>query len=260
VRAFHEPFGTAGLIVACVALIAALGGAAYAASGGFSAKQKREVQKIAQGVVQPGPQGPAGSQGLQGPVGPQGPTGATGPQGPQGEQGDRGFRGQSVSVITLDPENGTGHCEKAGGAKFTNGTGTEEAFACNGEGGGGGSGEGYPETLPSGRSETGFWEVQGQKGFDLSEFALSTLSFPLPLEAPPTETVVIDSDATPEEEQKCPGGAEEPKATPEVLCLYVLTPAGVSIPLVSAAPFTFGALMLFPETTEAIGTWAVKAP
>lgn len=257
----HRQLGTAGFAIAIVALIAALGGGAYAASGGFSAKQKKEIRNIAKGVAQPGAQGSAGTPGSQGLPGPQGPPGPRGEQGEKGEKGDKGetgFRGQSVSVISLAPENGTGHCEKAGGAKFTNGTGSEDAFACNGEGGGGG-GEGYPETLPSGRSETGFWEVQGQKGFVSSEFAFSILSFPLPLAAAPTETVMIDSEATAEDEQKCPGEAGEPKATPEVLCLYVLTPAGVSIPLVNAGTFTFGALMVFPETTEAIGSWAVRA-
>ncbi len=254
----HRQLGTAGFVIAIVALIAALGGGAYAASGVLSAKQQREIRRIARGVAETGPQGPAGAPGSRGPQGPagaglQGETGATGAQGPQG---DKGFRGESVFVVPLDPSNGTGHCEEAGGAKFTNETG--EAFACNGEGGGGGGG-GYPETLPSGRSETGFWEVQGEKGRVLADtFALTTISFTLPLTSPPTETVMIDSDATSEETAKCPGEFTDPEATPGILCLYPSAAAVVATPI--AGPQTFGAALVFPKTVEEAGSWAVQAP
>ncbi|MBA3867401.1 MAG: hypothetical protein H0X42_13840 [Solirubrobacterales bacterium] len=43
----HQKLGTAGFIISIVALVAALGGGAYAASGGLSGKQKKEVEKIA---------------------------------------------------------------------------------------------------------------------------------------------------------------------------------------------------------------------
>ena len=82
VRAIREPFGTAGLIIACVALIAALAGGAYAASGGLTAKQKKEVKKIAKAFAgQPGAQGPKGDTGPKGDQGPKGNTGAEGPEG-----------------------------------------------------------------------------------------------------------------------------------------------------------------------------------
>jgi len=253
----QRQLGTAGFVIAVVALIAALGGGAYAASGGFSAKQKKEIRTIAKGVVQPGPQGPAGAPGSRGPSGPagpgvQGPTGATGEPGPMGE---RGFRGESVSVVPLDPANGSGHCEEAGGAKFVNGEG--EAFACSGEGGGGGGG--YPETLPSGRTESGFWEVQGEKGILLGEETVSTISFPLPLATAPGEAVVIDVDATTEEKAKCPGEFSTPEATPGVLCLYAAFPEN-AVPTPLAATQTFGAALLFPKTVEEAGSWAVQAP
>ena len=51
----RSQFGTAGLVVAIVALIAALAGGAYAASGGLTGKQKKEVTKIAkQNAGKPG--------------------------------------------------------------------------------------------------------------------------------------------------------------------------------------------------------------
>ncbi|HVV72142.1 MAG TPA: hypothetical protein VHI52_11700 [Verrucomicrobiae bacterium] len=48
IQRIHQKLGTAGLIVAIVALVAALAGGAYAAGGGLSGKQKKEVTKIAQ--------------------------------------------------------------------------------------------------------------------------------------------------------------------------------------------------------------------
>lgn len=259
----HRQLGTAGFVIVIVALVAALGGGAYAASGGFSAQQKSEIRRIAKGVVQPGPQGSAGtpgSQGLPGPQGPQGAQGAPGEQGLQGEKGDkgdRGFKGESVFVVPLDADNGTGHCEEGGGAKFVDDTG--EAFACNGEGGEGGGG-GYPDTLPTGHAETGFWESQGEKGFVLGNiFVVTTISFPLPLATAPTETVLIDSDATAEEHAKCPGELFDPKATAGVLCLY---PARVEPPATPGGPGAqkFGAVLFFPKTYETYGSWAVLAP
>ena len=258
----HRQLGTAGFVIA---LVAALGGGAYAASGGFSAQQKQEIRKIAKGVVQAGPQGSAGAPGSRGVPGPQGPQGAPGVQGPQGEKGgkgdrgDRGFEGESVYVVPLDPGNQTGHC-KAGGAKVVNETGTGEAFACNGEDGGGG-GEGYPETLPSGHTETGFWEVQGEKGIVFNDtFALTSISFPLPLAAPPTETIIIRGDSSDSEEAKakCPGENAEPKAIPGVLCLYNgLVFSGPTFQFASAAKT--GATLAFSKTDEAIGSFAVTA-
>jgi len=262
----HRQLGTAGFVIAIVVLVAALGGGAYAASGVFSAKEKQEIrnismrqaQKLAKRLAQSGPQGPAGPQGLPGGQGPGGSPGAAGERGPQGVKGDRGFRGESVFVVPLAEDNGTGHCEE-GGAKFTNETG--EAFACNGEDGeGGGGGGGYPETLPAGRTETGLWEVQGESGIIFGEAAaVTTISFPLPLAAPPTETVLVASEPSEEEKLKCPGGPQEPKAAPGVLCLYVLYPAESPVALLGGAPLTIGATLYFAKTTEAFGSWAVTA-
>jgi hypothetical protein len=251
-RRIREPFGKAGLIVAVVALVAALVGGAYAATG-LNGKQKKEVKKIAkQFAGKDGAMGPAGAQG------PKGDTGAAGVNGTNGTNGKDGKNGESVNVIPLTAGNGTGKCED-GGTKFVNGTG--EAFACNGTGGTGG---GYPQTLPSGDSMTGYWEVLGESALHVSfvpgeEWALTTISFPLPLAAAPTETVLIPAAGGTEEQQdKCPGNPEDPEATAGVLCLYQTL--GEPVTLQFGGATTFGAGLFFAETDEGLGSWAVKAP
>jgi hypothetical protein len=47
IRKVHEKLGTAGFIISIVALVAAMGGGAYAASGGLTKKESKEVEKIA---------------------------------------------------------------------------------------------------------------------------------------------------------------------------------------------------------------------
>lgn len=92
----HNKLGTAGLIVAVVALVAALTGAAFAA-GGLTKKQEKRVIAIAKKYAgkpgapgAPGGPGPAGPAGAQGAVGPAGPAGEEGPAGPAGEEGPPG--------------------------------------------------------------------------------------------------------------------------------------------------------------------------
>jgi hypothetical protein len=97
VRALREPLGTAGLIVAIVALAAALAGGAYAASGALTGKQKKEVEKIArkvggkaglvrvEGTPTPGAAGAAGREGTAG------KEGVAGKEGARGEVGETGF-------------------------------------------------------------------------------------------------------------------------------------------------------------------------
>lgn len=92
-RRIHDKLGTAGLVVAVVALVAALTGAAFAA-GGLTKKQEKRVIAIAKkyagkpGPPGPaGPQGPAGSPGAKGDAGSKGDTGAPGPKGPTGATG-----------------------------------------------------------------------------------------------------------------------------------------------------------------------------
>src|SRR5262245_14606591 len=76
----------AALIVGVLALVLAVVGGAWAASGGLSVQQKKEVKKIAKKF--------AGKSGAVGPVGPQGPKGDPGTPGAMGEKGDQGIPGE----------------------------------------------------------------------------------------------------------------------------------------------------------------------
>jgi hypothetical protein len=277
----HQKLGTAGFIISIVALIAALSGGAYAASGSLTGKQKKEVEKIAKKYA--GKPGAPGAAGAQGPAGTKGDSGAAGSNGSNGENGAKGDTGaagangtngaqgepgESPIVVPLqpDPTRPVAEC-KNGGVKIigVKEPATEEGFACNGEGGGGGSG-----TLPSGHTEAGFWEVLGENGvvgeFPASppfKFLTSTISFPIPLETEPTETVLVNTQsATPEQELKCPGSINNPEATAGVFCLYYGgTASHESLHLLSAAPQKVGATLVFlePEKDVAWGSWAIKA-
>jgi hypothetical protein len=90
----HEKLGTAGFIVAVIALIGAFAGTALAAKDVLSKQEKKQVVKIAKKFAgapgAAGPQGPAGAQGPKGDAGPKGDIGQRGPEGPQGEPGEPG--------------------------------------------------------------------------------------------------------------------------------------------------------------------------
>jgi hypothetical protein len=106
-RVLREPFGKAGLIVACCALVLACTGAAFAA-GGLTGPQKKEVGKIAAKVAKTdaGKQGPAGKAGPAGPTGPAGPAGAAGAQGPAGSAVAYGTIAPSTSGVTFKINSG----------------------------------------------------------------------------------------------------------------------------------------------------------
>ncbi len=92
----HNKLGSAGLIVAIVALVAALTGSAFAA-GVFTKKQEKQIIKIAKKYA--GKQGPQGIPGPQGPAGATGKEGARGPEGPEGEVGLEGPPGPTTAVL-----------------------------------------------------------------------------------------------------------------------------------------------------------------
>lgn len=169
VRAVREPFGTAGLIVACIALVLALTGAAFAA-GALTGKQKKEVEKIAKKFAgKPGAPGAAGAQGPAGPAGKDGANGEKGAKGDVGEPGDPGAPGDAGAagespeghVFTGTEETDPpieGKCNGAGGVLYE--AGGEENIVCNGVNGKNGvlTGE---EPLPTGATEYGYWSFRG---------------------------------------------------------------------------------------------------
>lgn len=250
-QTIHQKLGTAGFIISIVALVAALGGGAYAASGGLSGKQKREVKKIAQAEArklahagQQGPAGPAGAKGDAGPKGDPGAAGTTGSSGPAGPQGPTGPAGPFVSQL---PSGKTLKGVWSGAVK--------------------GDAVGGDETPYS---------------------VLSPISFGIPLSQTPTlvyvrpngeEGVIVGPAGAPSDlriptsseiAELCGGSAASPAAEPGNVCVYTATleslepeipgffqgmanptPYGVSIPTVLATTGGTGFVQ---------GTWAVTAP
>jgi hypothetical protein len=97
----HGRLGTAGFIIAMVALIAALTGTAFATVDKLSKQEKKEVKSIAKKFATAGPVGAVG------PAGPQGPAGSRGEVGPQGEQGEQGKQGEPGPTETNLPSGKT---------------------------------------------------------------------------------------------------------------------------------------------------------
>ncbi len=279
-RKVHSKLGTAGFIISIVALVAALSGGAYAASGGLTGKQKKEVEKIAKSVSKPGKTGATGPAGTTGAKGETGATGGQGPQGGPGGQGEPGAKGEtgaagasgtegnpgiSPTVVELSPT-AAGKCEGVGGVKVIGVEPGEEGSACNGKNGTNGTGGGgeYPEHLPAGRTMSGYWQILGAASPQIGTFgAVTTISFPLPLAVATSETVLVkESDPSQVEEEKCPGTGEEPKASAGVLCLYVLGNNSETEPLTlkAGAGKAFGAELVFEPSDKGFGSWAVTAP
>jgi hypothetical protein len=251
IRAIREPFGTAGLIVAMIALVAALGGTALAAAK-LNSTQKKEVEKIAKKY--------AGKPGTSGANGTNGTNGAPGAKGDAGSAGAAGVSGESV---TITPE---GEC-----TKFSNKSGSGKA--CNGT-------TGFTEFLPSGSTETGTYNVRSTDKAT-GETRTVAISFPIPLEVAPEST---QFSAVGETNEGCTGTVEAPTAEAGHLCIYEgeagfgvhqgglnfvlpLNPAGAAGPGTTGAELAFSTIEkgqppvpITPgEEISAEGTWAVTA-
>ena len=179
-------------------------------------------------------QGKAGANGAQGLTGAQGAQGPAGPAGAKGETGPQGTEGK----------------EGKQGTPGANGT------------------TGFTETLPPEKTETGVWT--GNPVADTStEELLAPISFDIPLtvELPAARVHVAPSS-------ECPGTAEEPKANPGNLCVYVgnnLAEFGevkdINKPtgdLEAGAGKNGAWLDIAPKSGKPLaviyGTWAVTAP
>jgi hypothetical protein len=211
----HQKLGTAGFIISIVALVAALGGGAYAATGGNSGKATASA-KAKQGKQ--GKQGKPGKTGPQGPAGPAGAPGANGKDGAEGKQGPEGKAGKDgtgVTGVAIPTSSAT--CAHQGGTAYTSATGTENV--CNGkEGTAGEPGVLHPgETLPSEATETGTWWFQGTGG----PVGVAPISFAIPLTKTDAEEIAIkfwtEGGSEPAE---CTGDTLEPAAEPGTLCIY----------------------------------------
>jgi hypothetical protein len=243
----HARLGTAGFILSIVALVAALGGGAYAANAGLSGKQKKEVEKIAKKY--------AGKPGAAGGAGPAGPKGDAGTAGTNGAAGNDGTSVTNTALVA-----GNGHCSK-GGAEFKVGSGAP-TYACNGA-------TGYTETLPAGKSETGAWGLSTPlSGGSVTEDV--SVSYNIPLSAAPEVNLILGSEGVSPEAKKgnlanCPGTVKAPRAEPGNLCLYAAEtfgPTGITAvePWFSEASGTVINISIGPTGGYAKGTWAVTAP
>ena len=201
IAGLNRRMGPAGLTVAVLALVISLAGGAYAASGGLSSKQKKEVRNIAKTEAkkiagQPGAKGNDGANGGQGPAGPQGPTGAD---------------GSGVTSKTLNP--GSPKCPQ-GGSEFTSASG--KTYACTGKEGK----SGFASGLPSGQTSVGAWTTDWAAE---GQFVLATaISFPYPVEEAgyPVHYVTkaeVENETKP---SACPGTVATPEAEAGSLCVY----------------------------------------
>lgn len=250
IRALREPFGTAGLMVAVVALVFALVGGAYAANQLTTASNVKR--------------GPRGKIGPAGPPGPVGPAGAKGDPGPTGADGAPGLAGKSVKVAK---ENKGSNCAEGGSSFEEEGSGIKK-FACNGSPWTAGG------TLPSGKSEMGAWGVTMAEKvfFESSTAGTFGISFNIPLAAALPEAHVqfnpvgFPAAATAEEKSHCPGEVKEPRAKAGFLCVYTAYAPPNSGGLVASGTLTPGGvafLFVSPEMSKgnatADGTWVVTA-
>jgi collagen triple helix repeat protein len=292
----REHLGSAGLIVAIVALVAALGGGAVAATGGSG-----EGKATASAKGKPGPRGKTGKTGPAGPAGPVGAVGAAGPQGPAGAKGDKGETGANGISVASEEFAGTkdGKCAGRGGSKFVAASGN--TYACNGK-----AGEPWTAggTLPPEETETGAWSFGPIEAPSptFNEYTRIPLSFTIPLEAGLSasqvhfinvageETLGITEDEITEQLEvieapptACLGSVAAPSAEPGHLCVYSAAveltgfPVGVGpLSAVLGAAFdpaktgayekgaaTTGATLgisLIKKGAKGWGTWAVTAP
>ena len=244
----HQKLGTASFIISIIALVAAMGGAAYAATK-LNSTQKKEVEKIAKKYA-----GKPGSPGTAGAPGAKGDTGTAGANGANGTSGTNG-----VSVTTAAASGG--ECPSGGGIKVMSASPTTKV--CNGT-------TGFTETLPSEATETGSW------GFsDIDEHALGVsqafvpVSFNIPLAAPLAAAKVHqtgDSGFA----AACPGSAETPEAEPGNFCLYTAFHEEATVGAIEKSGGAAGQIgastagvvlrIDFEESVVALrGTWAVTA-
>jgi hypothetical protein len=247
----HQKLGTAGVLIAVVALVAALGGTALAASGALTAKQKKEVKSIAKGLVGTGPAGP---------LGPAGPAGANGKGGANGTNGTTGAAGATGAT---GPTGAKGSAGLIGETGPTGPTGTNGATGPTGATGF----AGFTETLPSGKTETGTWEINGV--FEASSAAETPISFPIPLANPGEHSEFLTKAQTASPTGSCTGTVEHPTAPSGFLCVYTKVEHNAESPATfnPAGGHKYGptgaileAIAIATEEVHLRGTWAVTTP
>jgi hypothetical protein len=288
-RRLNEPFGKAGVAIGVVALVFAMLGGAYAASGGkqtataskskkhskkksnagLNGTQKKEVKKISQTEAKKfATAGPAGAVGAAGPAGPAGPAGAKGERGDTGATGAAGAAGTGVTTASYSgPEclNGGVEVQSAGGS----------SYVCNGEEGVQGvpGAPGSPwlaGTAPSGVEMKGTWSIQPFTAAGAGELIPVSFSTGVPISNSENVGVFVMAPGETNVGFGCSGSAEEPKsdAFNGILCVYEGSATNVSKPAGGAGmqlkKSGGGVVALFkstgPGVVSAYGSWALKTP
>jgi hypothetical protein len=274
----YQKLGTAGFIISIIALVAALGGGAYAATSNSG-------KATASAKGKPGPRGKTGKTGKTGkpgPAGPAGPAGAQGPAGPKGDAGTPGAPGSNGASVTGTPVAAGQEGCASGGVKYTSASGSN--VVCNGKNGTNGQ-TGFTETLPEGKTETGIWGSGAQTPQGRHTFPIS---FPIPLVASPDPVIVPSDQAS---APGCPGRGGPfppppgelyeqgtPEAEPGTLCIYLDKFEEAAPPTAATSVKTLvneegewrlesgvspaGALfeVVCTDVCQVAGTWAVSGP
>jgi Collagen triple helix repeat (20 copies) len=223
---------TPSTFIALLALVLALTGGAFAATGQSGSSTRATTAKV-KPRAKPGPRGPVGPRGATGatgapgatgPTGPTGALGAVGPQGPKGDTGAAGANGHDgangASVVSAALAPGEDGCIE-GGSKFT--VGGNETTACNGEKGEAavGGGGGYPKTLPAGETETGSFVAYFEHNKGVTFTAISfPIRLPLELGSSAVHYVTTAEQEGHTAPSECAGSAEKPTAVKGNLCVY----------------------------------------
>ena len=222
---------TPSTAIAFLALIFAVTGVSFAATGGGGASNGSHATLTATASkakpkTKTGPRGPAGKNGAPGATGATGATGPAGPTGPAGTNGTNGTgtagaNGANGESVKVEAASGT-ECTTGGGAKVSNASGT--ALACNGAKGLQGKEGNIPATLLPGHTETGTWAAAGPADGPPGLFKGSIyapISFTIPLATAPKVNIVESGKG--KGGGTCPTSSElaKPEAEEGNLCIFV---------------------------------------
>jgi hypothetical protein len=205
---------TPSTAIALLALVFALTGGAFAATGGSSsgpgAVHAVAAKSKAKAKAKPGPRGPAG------PAGKTGPAGAAGAQGPAGSQGPSGAQGPQGPAGATGATGATGAAGPAGPKGAPGPTGPEGICStanC---------------VLPNGVSEHGTWTQSGY--FKNGDTVFTSISFAVPLAASLDEEHVhfiggptleqLGKGEFPTPPAGCKGSYQTPEAESGNLCVF----------------------------------------
>jgi hypothetical protein len=168
-------------VVACLALVLAMTGGAYAAGRYVITSTKQISPKVLKAL-----QGKAGASGVAGPAGPAGQAGGQGPQGVKGEAGPAGPTGAQGPAGPQGPEGPAGQT-------------------------------GFTETLPAGKTLKGEWSIS-EHAAGGTEPVGTTVSFGIPLsKAPAPHYIKVGTTALP---AGCTGSLTDPGAEEGNLCVF----------------------------------------